>query len=234
MYKELSAACVAGYRSKNKAAARELISNPDTTPPAFFAAAHVLLGEGWCAWLQETVCHELRREGLEGHRDDLVGALQAVASTASSWWDYRAFCAVTQAFSGNPVTEHAFTPPHPENMAATVTEMTAVLGMALVSDDDDFTPEYSDEVAAYIAAALATAGFCCAPPQLDFCQDRLDRLVRQHTCKQAKKAEDASGVGDVPLSPEDVQAARLRDVTTYVEDRIKQATSELKKLASQP
>lgn len=236
MYKELSAAGVAAFRSKNKAAARKLIADPECPAPALYAAAHVLLGPGWEAWLLETVVHELAAEGLPEHHEDLVGALQAVASTGAPWWTYVGFCAVTNAFSHMPVTDHAYSPPDPHHMAATVPEMTLVFGLATASDAEDFHPEFSDEVEAYVAACLAEHGMCCAPDELAFSQARLDKLCTGHTCERSKKAAD-SGEGrapdkDTPPS-QNMQTHRYEETRAYVKSRLERCVTALKTL-SQP
>lgn len=235
MYRELSEAAVKATRSKNKEAARKLVAQPNCPGPALYAAAHVLLGPGWEAWLLETAVHELMAEGMLEQHEDLVGALQAIASTGAPWWSYRALCATANAFGHRSVTDHAFIPPDPEDLAALVPEMTLVFGLASATDDEDYSPSYSDEVEAYVAACLAEHGFCCAPDGLEFCQPRLDKLCAQHTCERSKKTasgEDEAPVKDAPPST-NVQTHRYEEVKAYVTARLSRCLTALRTL-SQP
>jgi len=196
-----------------------------------FIAAERMLGPGWTAWLPETVIYEVEREGGSEALDDELGAVLAIASTGAPWWSWQAFAAVAQAFSHGPVEPHGFIPPEPHEMAATVVEMTLVYGLCTL--DDDFVPEFSDEVEAYVAAALAHNGICCAPDDLYFAQERLEKLVAQHTCARAKKAADApsSTESEDPAPEGDVQAHRLEEIREYVKKRNERTLRELRSLA---
>lgn len=231
MYKSLSLAAVDAYRSKNKEAARKLVSDPECSAPALYAAAHVLLGVGWEAWLLETVCHELQKEGLPEHHEDLIGALQAVASTGAPWWSFEAFCATADAFAHMPVAGHAYDPPEPHHMAALVPEMTLVFALATATDPENFHPTFSDEVEAYVAAALAHHGYCCAPPTLEFAHSRLEKLCHGHTCERHKKAADVSEGKATSAPPSDnIQTHRYEEIVEYVKQRLKRCEDALKTL----
>lgn len=224
MFKAFAEAAVKAFHSRNKAAARKVLADPEASATALYAACQALLGPGWLMWLHEVVCHELEAEGMAECHGDAIGALQSTACTGAPWRDYRAFAATASAFAGHPIHVHGFEPPDAHHMAAAIPEMLVVF--ALDDVHGDAVPEFSDEVEAYIAAALAHQGFCCAPDQLDFCQEKLDALVCQHTCSKAKKS-DGSKSADCDPS-EEIQAQRYAEVKEYVELRLKHATEALR------
>lgn len=230
MYRVLSEAAVKAYTSKNKAEAKSLISDASTPVPALFAAAQVLLGSGWQDWLWETVVHELTADGLSPNHADALGALQGVACTGAPWRDYQAFAVAANVFADLPPYTHGFVPPDPQVMAALVPEMSIVF--ALAASDEDTLPEFSDEVEAYVAAALASHGLCCAPDELAFAQERLNSLCAQHTCEKSKKASDVSegAKSEDPTPSDNIQTHRYEEIQEYVKQRLNLTLAALKRL----
>lgn len=231
MYRDLSEAAVKAYNSHNKAEAKKLIADPATPVPALFAAAQVLLGPGWQDWLWETVVHELTADGLSPNHTDAIGALQSVACTGAPWWNYRAFAVAANAFADLPTDTHGFVPPDPHIMAALIPEMSLVFALAAVNEDT--LPEFSDEVEAYAAAALASHGLCCAPDELSFAQERLDKLCAQHTCEKSKKASEISEEtkSEDSAPSENIQAHRYEEIKEYVKQRLSLCLAAFRRLA---
>ena len=129
-----------------------------------------------------------------------------------------------------PTETHAFVPPEPHHMAALIPEMSLIF--ALESADEKELPEYSDEVEAYVAAALAHHGFCCAPDELSFCQDRLDKLVTGHTCERSKKLDAPKEAESKDSTPsENIQTHRYEETCEYVKERLARNLKALQRLA---
>ena len=222
-YRELAEAAIKAKRSKNTVAAKKLAADFHTPACAVYAVCNTLLGVGWTAWLPETVNHEYEREGGSPEAHDKLGACLAIAGSGAPWWTWQGFAAVVNALNDVAIDPSGFKPPDVHHMAAAVMEMTLIYGFDHFEDVD---PDWSDEVEAYVAAALAHHGFPKAPPELAFAQERLTKLLPEPS-KEKDASEESS---DPSLAPSVVNADRLADVAAYVEARNKLCLAALREL----
>lgn len=232
MHERLAKAAVAALRCSNPEFAKRLIADPDATAPALYAACNCLLGPTWRAWEPETIWHELDRHGGAEVNHAKVTAVAAVAQTGAPWWSWQGFAACADSFSGTPIDPSGLVPPEPTELAAAVPELQLLYAMAAGSEDG--MPEWSDEVEAYIAAALAYHGFCVAPSELAFVQSRLEKLLSPEGCAtaaEAKKETAAEGESkDSTPTAVSVARERLAHVAEYVRERQERCADQLEKL----
>lgn len=232
MLDRLAKAAISALSKTDESAARKLLADPHATAPALFAACRQLLGPTWVSWEPETIRHEL--DGLGASEVNYEKALAACVTVSSGapWWEWRAFCAACNAFSGIPSDTSGLTPPEPEDMAAGVMDLTLVYGMG--TDSTDVNPEWSDEVEAYVAASLAHHGFCLAPDELYFAQERLLKLLSAEGREVASQAKERGAAGtesdDSMPTASSVANERLAAVEAYVDARQQLCAEQLEAL----
>jgi hypothetical protein len=208
------------------------VSLTDTTIPAtvLFIDLHRRLGAEWPSWEPETLWLTLP-EVTPVNRDKILAAA-SLASNPAFYWDWRVAGNTALAFANVPGFPEHPPEPTPEQLAWAVFEAELIFAL---SDDEDVTPSFDDEVAGYVAAVLHHNGWVQAPDILAFCQEHLTGLLNADAKELAAKVKTAweahprtdleqSKFEDTALG---VQLSRQANVLRYLEQRADQLRNAL-------
>jgi hypothetical protein len=210
----------------------EYLKNENRSALALYKALFSLYGREFLEWEPETLWLTLEKDGvsLEIEARNKIQAARTLKTTPASLWDNSVFQHLTQALNDIPFDPDALQECDPAHMAWTVIESQEILSAGEGADDDDFkeSPEYDEDVQAYVAVCIQRDGMVCLPDPLLFAQDALDNISPEGAKKLAvevrriwDQVKDFVNLHDVEFAetPEQVQLAKLAACRLYTNRR---------------
>lgn len=200
--------------------AKALLMDPNTPAAQLYPAARAFYGIGVTVYEPDTLWSTL--DMPEGNRDKLMAAI-ALQVYPSFYWDLRVFGHTCLAFADQAGHTELTPKPLPEHVVAGVYE-----AQILFQIDTDETPEFDDDVAAFVAACLLHEGLVYAPPVVHFAEEHLDRLLTaegKELAEQVKKMAHEEHPKADPESALGVQLARYQQIAAYLELRMRRLQS---------
>jgi hypothetical protein len=202
----------------------------DTSATVLMCAAKRRLGPEFLAYEPETLWLELDPTPL--NRDKLMAGI-ALATYPSFYWDYSVFGHTVLALNDEAVFPESLPKPTLEQLVWGVFEAELILAL---TEDGPITPEFGDDIAAYVAACLHAQGVIYTPENLRFAQPYLDKLISKEAKELQAKVKDlwaplASRTAFEDVTPEDdaagVQLTHLVRAQLYFVKRADALTSAL-------
>jgi hypothetical protein len=207
--------------------ARGVLRDSKASAVALLLAAKTVLPHDFLTWEPETVWAEL--DVPVENRDKLMAAM-ALVKNPSFFWDARVYGCTALAFNNETVFGENMPHTTPEQLAWATLEAEILFA---ITEEGDFEPHYSDDVAAYTAAMLYDVGWVACPPQLAFASEHLKRMYPAEVRELEAKIEDAQqahpkGVSDnVEDGALGVQLAHQATCSAYVEHCLEQLKTVL-------
>ena len=149
--------------------AKALLLDETTPATLLYLAARAFYGPTVAAYEPDSLWVQLDVPSV--NRDKLMAAL-TLQTRPSFYWDIRVFGHTCLAFNDQAAHTELLPQPCPEHLTWAVFEAQLIFQL-----DSDTTPEFDEEVEAYVAACLAHAGLTYAPPLLDFAETHLERIL---------------------------------------------------------
>jgi hypothetical protein len=219
--------------TERKAAAAQLIQDPEATATAVHRAVTLILGNMIQNWEPESIWLGLRDHGIEIPRVNCnkVLALNVLFTYPAFYWEVNAFEDTALALNNEKVLPEVLQEASPAQLSWAVYEVEILIQ----STGQD--PEFDYEPAKYAAVSLHREGFLVTPELLGFAQRELDRLIRGHQelipeIKKRWDELDKEKLDTVEFqeNPVDVQLAQLAAVYLYVRERAQRYKEDLGKL----
>lgn len=195
--------------------ARLLLLEPSTPALVLYPAALAFYGPTVASYEPDTLWSLLDVPLV--NRDKLMAAL-TLQRLPAFYWDLRVFANTCAAFNDQAVHVEVVPELWPEHLAYAITE-----AQMLFQLDTDVTPDFDDEVAAYVAACLAHAGLTYAPPMMDFAAPHLERLLSPEGVALGREMKKIAGEEHPEVDKESalgVQLARYIQIGDYLKARL--------------
>lgn len=207
--------------------ARKALLDPESPALLLYVAARAFYGPTVASYEPESLWTQLDVPLL--NRDKLMGAL-TLQVFPSFYWDIRVFGHTCLAFNNQAAHTELVPKPLPEHLAAAIFE-----AQLLFQLDTETTPEFDDEVAAYVAACLAHEGLTYTPPLMSFAEEHLERILspegqklgaamKKIAAEEHPKVDSESALG--------VQLARYEQIGAYVAARRTEIAAHISTLIS--
>lgn len=194
--------------------ARKVLLDPESPALLLYVAARAFYGPTVASYEPETLWSQLDVPAM--NRDKLMAAL-TLQAFPQFYWDIRIFGHTCLAFNDQATHTELVPQPLPEHLAAAIFE-----AQLLFQLDTETTPEFDDEVAAYVAACLAHEGLTYAPPLLSFAEEHLERILSPEGRKLGVAMKKIAGEEHPKVDAESalgVQLARYEQMGAYAAAR---------------
>jgi hypothetical protein len=202
--------------------ARKVLLDPGSPAVLLYVAARAFYGPTVATYEPDSLWVQLDVPLL--NRDKLMAAL-TLQVNPQFYWDIRVFGQSCLAFNDQAPHTELVPQPVPEHLAAAIFE-----AQLLFQLDTETTPEFDDEVAAYVAACLAHEGLVYAPPLMGFAEEHLERILSPVGRKLGVEMKKIAGEEHPKVDPESalgVQLARYEQIGAYVTVRRADVTARI-------
>ena len=202
--------------------ARKVLLDPGSPALLLYVAARAFYGPTVATYEPETLWAQLDVPPM--NRDKLMAAL-TLQAFPQFYWDIRIFGHTCLAFNDQATLTERVPQPLPEHLAAAIFE-----AQLLFQLDTETTPEFDDEVAAYVAACLAHEGLTYAPPLMAFAEEHLERILSPEGRKLSAAMKKIAGEEHPKVdagSALEVQLARYEQIGAYVAARRTELASRI-------
>ena len=215
----------------SKVAAKRVVENDESSASALYLATRIILSPDFVEYEPDTLWMLLDVPLI--NRDKLHAAL-AMHNSSDFYIEPRVFGAIAQTLTGDvPQIDQM---PHPTIFQMAWAAWEGEVLYALTSTDAQVsTPEYTIDVATYVAIGLFDAGYALAPEGLRFAQEALEKLLSPAGLKLSKETaaayhEKPDALGPFENSALGVQLSRQAAVSLYLTKRAEVVEAELKAL----
>jgi hypothetical protein len=210
---------------------------------ALYKAVYALYGDNFLSWEPETLWLTLEQDGvtLGVPERNRLQAARTLRTVPASLWDNLVFQQVTQALNGIPFDPEALLECETAHMAWAVAESAEIFSTPEGATEEDLTatPEYDEDVQAYIAVCVQRDGMVCLPDELLFAKEALDNLLTPESKKLAAGTyvyweyfKSLVNLQDVEFQerPEQVQLAKLAACRVYVNHQTQDMLQDMNQL----
>ena len=182
---------------------------------SIYKAVYALYGSNFLTWEPETLWLTLEKDGapLDVPERNKVQAARALKTVPASLWDNLVFQHVTQSLNGIPFDPETLIECEPGHMAWAVHESAEILSTPEGANEEDYqeSPEYDEDVQAYVAVCVQREGMVCLPDELLFAKGALENLLSPDAKKLAERVYNSWEAAKSLVNFRDVEFAETQD-----------------------